>query len=121
MLYLNRIEKATDEDKAWKIDEWVKLFKAKTWEDVRMVAQENETMISAVETMYEKQSDEMAREIMRRKQDEINHQRRMKKEREELLRSNAELKGENTNLKDKNDELKAEIARLQAEIDRLKG
>lgn len=78
-----------------------------------MIAQKNEAMISAVETMYEKQSDEMTREIMRRKQDEINHQRRMKKEREELLKSNAKLKDENSELKD-------EINRLRAEIEHLK-
>ena len=32
MLDLTQIELATEEDKAYKIDYWAKLFKAKTWE-----------------------------------------------------------------------------------------
>ena len=32
VLDLNQIELATEEDKAYKIDYWAKLFKAKTWE-----------------------------------------------------------------------------------------
>ncbi len=33
VLDLNQIELATDEDKAYQIDYWARLFKAKTWED----------------------------------------------------------------------------------------
>lgn len=33
MLDISQIELATDEDKAYKMDYWAKLFKAKTWED----------------------------------------------------------------------------------------
>lgn len=32
VLDLSQIELATDEDKAYKMDYWAKLFKAKTWE-----------------------------------------------------------------------------------------
>lgn len=33
VLDISQIELATDEDKAYKMDYWAKLFKAKTWED----------------------------------------------------------------------------------------
>ena len=34
VLSLKQIERATDEDKAWEIDRWAKLFAAKTWEEI---------------------------------------------------------------------------------------
>ncbi|MBO6207778.1 MAG: hypothetical protein J6O73_12675, partial [Lachnospiraceae bacterium] len=34
---LTRIDLATTEDQEYNIDKWARLFKAKTWEDIRMV------------------------------------------------------------------------------------
>ena len=34
---LNHIELATEEDKAYGIDYWARMFKAKTWEDIKML------------------------------------------------------------------------------------
>lgn len=39
---LNRTDLATEEDKAYQIDQWVKIFKATTWEELRMLSQDNE-------------------------------------------------------------------------------
>ena len=39
MLDLNQIHLATEEDKVYRIGYWAKLFKAKTWEDLNMLAQ----------------------------------------------------------------------------------
>jgi hypothetical protein len=33
VLDLRQIDMATDEDKAYKLDYWARLFKARTWED----------------------------------------------------------------------------------------
>ena len=52
VLDLNQIELATEEDKAYKIDYWAKLFKAKTWEDIRMLAQNDNVFEEACETVY---------------------------------------------------------------------
>ena len=52
MLDLNQIELATEEDKAYKIDYWAKLFKAKTWEDIKMLAQNDNVFEEACETVY---------------------------------------------------------------------
>ena len=41
MVDLTHIEMATDEDKAWKIDYWARLFTATTWEDVKMIAEKD--------------------------------------------------------------------------------
>ena len=50
---LNQIELATEEDQKYGIDHWARLFKATTWEAIKKMAQENEYISSAAETMFE--------------------------------------------------------------------
>ena len=61
VLNLRRIDLATEEDKKWKIDKWATLFKAKTWEDLRMIAAQDEEMTIASKALYEKNQDKYAR------------------------------------------------------------
>ena len=39
MVDLTHIEIATEEDKAWNMNYWARLFTATTWEDVKMIAE----------------------------------------------------------------------------------
>lgn len=57
MIQLNYEVLATDEDISYGIDKWVRLFKAKTWEELKMVAQDNSYMTSTVESMYLSNAD----------------------------------------------------------------
>jgi len=41
VLSLNQIKLATDEDKKWHINEWARLFKATTWEKLKMIAEKD--------------------------------------------------------------------------------
>ena len=50
---LNKTELATDEDKEYGIDRWAKLFKANTWEAVKMLAKDNDYMKEASKTIFE--------------------------------------------------------------------
>ena len=60
VLDLNQIELATEEDKAYQLDYWARLFRAKTWEELKMVAQNNTVFKEAGETLYKlNQDDEM--------------------------------------------------------------
>ena len=59
---LKNIELATKEDKQYQIDHWASLFMAKTWEDLKMISQENEFMQEATETLYELNADETIRQ-----------------------------------------------------------
>lgn len=61
VLDLNQIELATKEDKAYKIDYWARLFKAKTWEDLKMIAQKNDAIKETCETVYKLNQDESVR------------------------------------------------------------
>jgi len=61
---LNQIELATEEDRTYGIDHWAQLFKATTWEAIKKMAQENEYISSAAETMFESSQDESMRIFM---------------------------------------------------------
>lgn len=61
VLDLTQIHLATEEDKAYKIDYWAKLFKAKTWEDFKMLAQNNSVFEETCETVYKLNQDKEVR------------------------------------------------------------
>ena len=55
---LTKINLATEEDRAFQIDHWAALFKAKTWEDIKMLAENNEYINEASKTLFELNADE---------------------------------------------------------------
>ena len=59
----------TEEDKAYQIDYWARIFKAKTWEDIKMLAKENEYMQEAANSLYAANADEIVREQCRARED----------------------------------------------------
>ena len=59
---LKCIELATEEDKAYKIDYWAAIFKAETWEEIRMLAKENEYLQEAASSLYVANADEIVRQ-----------------------------------------------------------
>ena len=90
---LNRIELATDEDKSYDIDYWASIFKAKTWEEIQMLAKDNEYLQEAAESLYVANADEIVRQQCRAREDAERLQRT-------LERDNKLLK-EQLNYKDK--------------------
>ena len=62
VIELNNVELATEEDHAYGIDKWASFFKAKTWEDLRMIIDNNPALQSAAETLYQLNMDEQFRE-----------------------------------------------------------
>lgn len=66
---LNQIELATEEDRQWQIDYWAALFKATTWEEVKMLASQNPILEDAVATMYEMSAEDAIREQCRARED----------------------------------------------------
>ena len=99
---LKNIELATEEDKQYQIDHWASLFMAKTWEDFKMVAQTNEFMQEATETLYELNADETIRQQCLARQDYYRTQNSYK----QLIEEQAE----------KIEEQKQLIAKLQEEL-----
>lgn len=115
MVQLNKTEYATEEDKAYGIDYWAKIFKAKTWEELKMLAKDNEFMEETVEALYVANADEIVRQQCRAREDAERRERTLERDNKKLKEELAGLKDENTELKD---EL-ADFGRRQRMIERL--
>lgn len=105
---LTQIQIATEEDKAYGLDRWAKLFKATTWEEFKMIAAKDEIMQEAGETVFKLNWTDSehylceAREETRRAWNTINKQLEMTQT--SLAEKDATIA-----------ELKATIASLKAE------
>ncbi len=92
---LRHIELATQEDRKWKIDYWASLFKATTWEELKMLAKQNPILEDAVETIYELTADESIREQCKAREKHIREMNTVLREKEiviqELNKTNQKL------------------------------
>ncbi len=127
---LNSIELATDEDRLHKIDQWAKLFKAKTWEELKAMATTDQYMESAVNTMYELSADRMVKEQCRRRAEYELYQKYQAEEnarkdaliaqqRAELANKEAVIANKDTVITDQQAEL-AELKRRLSELQQEK-
>ncbi len=104
---LTCIELASEEDKAYLVDYWAAMFKAKTWEELKMLAKDNEYLQEAAESLYVANADEIIREQCIAREDAERRERT-------LERDNRILKEENARLKEEKTDSEKEIARLRA-------
>ena len=118
---LSRIDLATEEDRLYKIDEWAKLFKTKSWEDLRMLAKTNAALAEAGATIYEVSADEHLRQQLEAREDAIRQERGMlrrlekaEKERDDAV---AKLDAVNSALTENDTKLAEANARI-AELER---
>lgn len=58
---LSRTDLATEEDKKYHIHEWAMLFKATTWEEIKMLASKDEYLQEASETIFRMSADDLVR------------------------------------------------------------
>ena len=113
VLDLKQINNASSEDKHWGLDNWAKLFKATTWEDVKMIAANNKYLTEAANTMYELYSDREMRRQMENREDFIRRQKRDQR----MLKEQADIIAEKDSALARQAD---EIARLRAQIETLK-
>ncbi len=52
---LSQIELATEEDKVWEVDYWACLFKAKTWEELKVLAEKDQLIAELKRQLAEKE------------------------------------------------------------------
>ena len=122
---LTKIELATQEDVDTGLVYWTQVFKAKTWEELRQMAERNQELQEATEALYVYNQDEIVKEQCRARQDYYNHERGIQKRLEEarlaleeskadLVKSNAVIESQKEILEKKNEDLK-KVVRLYAE------
>ena len=97
---LNRTDLATDEDKIYKIDYWARLFKAKTWEDLQMLAKNNEYLEEAAESIYKANADDILMQKCRAREEAERYERIAQRTIQLLQDENTTLKEEKTLLQD---------------------
>ena len=94
VLCLTQRNLATEEDRLWQIDTWAELFKAKTWEDIKMIAQTNHTLTNAAESLFQYNGDDMIRQRCLAREDYERHERTVNKKIQDLEQRIAELEAE---------------------------
>lgn len=87
MVNLKHIELATQEDRKWNIHYWASLFKATTWEELKMLAKQHPILENAVETIYELTADEAIREQCKAREKHIREMNTILREREMAIRA----------------------------------
>ena len=115
---LTKIELATQEDIDTGLVYWTQVFKAKTWEELRQMAERNQELQEATEALYVYNQDEIVKQQCRARQDYYNHERGTQKRLEEariaLEESNAVIENQKEIL-EKDKELLKKSVRLLAE------
>ena len=106
---LSHIDLATDEDKSYGIDRWAHLFKAKTWEEIKMIAENDTILTDASESLFRLNADEMEREYARARAEREAYENY-------IHRRLAEVTAENESLTAELEHLRAELAKYQAQI-----
>lgn len=110
---LNRVDLATDEDKAYNIDYWARLFKTKTWEDLQMLVKNNEYLEEAAESIYQANADDILMQKCRAREEAERYERIAKRTIELLQEENAALQDEKVALQDEIQMLLKRIAELE--------
>lgn len=66
---LTNIDLASEEDVRYGLTNWARLFKAQTWEELHMLAEDNKTIEQAIISAWQMTEDERIREQMRRREE----------------------------------------------------
>ena len=122
---LTQTKLATQEDVDTGLVYWTQVFKAKTWEELRQMAERNQELQEATEALYVYNQDEIVKEQCRARQDYYNHERGTQKRleearlaleesKEEIIKSHAVIEAQKETLEKKNEDLKKAV-RLYAE------
>lgn len=124
---LNRIEIATQEDRKWGIDHWAALFKATTWEELKMLAEQDSVLRDAVTTMYEMTADEAIREQCKAREKQERTLNTLIREKElafqqleQQIQQNQQLEQKLDQQAQQMDQQAKQIQQLMLEIKRLK-
>lgn len=109
VLDLTQIALATEEDKRYHIDRWAALFKAATWEELKMYAQKDEYIQEASSTIYQLSQDESVRLQCEAREDYYRRQRSVQLQMEE---KDSRIEEQNQQLAQKDSRIEAQDRQL---------
>lgn len=100
---------ATEEDRRYGIDVWAKLFKATTWEEMKMLAENNVVMGRAVSGVRQLTEEEMIREQCRAREEWLVNDRWKT---EQLAKKDAQLAIKDAQLAEQSEQLEKQSEQL---------
>ncbi len=110
---MTRIDLATDNDIKFGLVNWAKLFMAETWEELKMLAEKDQTIERAVSSAWQMTEEEIIRERMRNREEGEQLWRSMEKQLEEYKKQSAEDRKRADEAEKKLLELQAKLAALE--------
>lgn len=116
MVDLNCINLATSEDKKCRLDQWARMFKAATWEEIKMIAKQDTDLLEASETLYMLNADYIVRKQCEARDDYYRLHNTIRKEFNELLSENQVLHSEKRILHSQLDNLNSQLDNLNTQI-----
>ena len=116
---LTHIELATEEDRRYGMDLWARRFKATTWEEIKMLAAQNEYLEEATQELYKCNSDDIIRQQCRAREEYYRRQRTREKALKDANEERDRLVEENKQLVAKIEQLAIEKEQLATEKDQL--
>ena len=119
MVDLTRIDLATEDDKLHGIDLWASFFKATTWEELKMLAHNNDDIQEAVATVYQLTQEERIRQQCEAREDYYRRQRDVNNKLKEYEETNKQLVAENRQLAAENRQLADKINLLTNKMEQL--
>ena len=122
---MNRIGSATEEDIQYGIRDWARIFKARTWEEMKTLVhkENNEIQADAAALLYNANLDDVKRRHAQAYEDFMQNERRRERERIEKIeveRKLAEKEAELAESRAETAEKETELIESKAEIARLK-
>lgn len=115
---LSKIDLATEEDKAYRIDLWARLFKSKTWEELKMCIKDDEYLIETAASLYEANAFDIVREQCLAREDAERRERTYERNQKLLTEENLTLKAEKATLEAEKIALEAYIKELEKKANR---
>lgn len=119
VLDLTHIELATKEDQLYHIDYWASLFKATTWEEIKMLAQKDGMIKEATDTIIQLTQDEQIRQRCEARADYLYWQKIEENYKKELEEKVEKLTDEKQQLLASNEEKDALIAELKQQLQQV--
>ena len=117
VLNLTRKDLATESDKGCHLHHWASFFKATTREELKMLANQDEFIKEASETVYQLSQEELVRLQCEAREDYYRRQRTIQRKLEKLNAQNVTIETQNATIENQN----ATIESQNAMIEKLKG
>jgi chromosome segregation ATPase len=111
--------RCTEEDKAYQIDRWARLFKATTWEELRMIAKNNASLLEASKALYSMNADETTRAQCRAREDYERLHNTIRYEMHKLSSENERLTSNVKSLTTDNEKLSVDNEKLTSNVKSL--